>query len=265
MTATRPAPTATATETATPDPFAFVSTATPLSAQRVYAELPAISSDQIDSSPSLNISTPSFNKEASTATAISVAPLPTATDTPAPSALLPSNTDTVSATPIMSAPEAPPPSGVIPTHLSIPSLALEVPVDPAGMIPSSVAPGVFEWDVPAYRAAGWLNTSAALGQPGNTVLDGHHNIYGEIFKDISKLQPGDEITLSGESQSRRYTVSEVLILPERDQPLEIRLQNAHYIQPTTDERLTLISCWPYNDNSHRVVGVALRSRWQVGG
>jgi sortase A len=36
----------------------------------------------------------------------------------------------------------------------------------------------------------------------------------------------------------------------------VRLQNAQWIQPTTDERLTLVTCWPYNDNSHRLIIVA---------
>jgi sortase A len=62
------------------------------------------------------------------------------------------------------------------------------------------------------------------------------------------LWAGDEMRL--------YQVAETLILPERDQPLEVRLANAQYIQPTDDERLTLITCWPYEDNSHRAVVIA---------
>ncbi len=39
-------------------------------------------------------------------------------------------------------------------------------------------------------------------------------------------------------------------------PLEVRLKNAQWMQPTPDERLTLISCWPYWTNTHRVIIVA---------
>jgi sortase A len=124
------------------------------------------------------------------------------------------------------------------------------------MAPSALASGVFEWGVPDHRAAGWLNSSAPFGTPGNTVLDGHHNIKGEAFRDLWTLQKGDEIILSAGGQSRAYTVSEVLILPEKNQPLEVRLANAEYIQPTNDERLTMITCWPYESNTHRVVVVA---------
>lgn len=34
------------------------------------------------------------------------------------------------------------------------------------MARSAVAGGVFEWEVPDHRAAGWLNTSAPFGLPG---------------------------------------------------------------------------------------------------
>ena len=70
------------------------------------------------------------------------------------------------------------------------------------------------------------------------------------------LEPGDEITLSAAGQTHRYRVGEVLILPEHGLPLERRLQNARYLQPTPDERLTLVTCWPYDNNTHRVVVVA---------
>jgi sortase A len=140
--------------------------------------------------------------------------------------------------------------------LVIPRLNLDVPIEPVGLIASAVAPGVYEWAVPDYKAAGWLNTSAPLGVAGNTVLDGHHNIAGEVFRDLWTLQAGDEISLGRAGDLQVYEVAEVLILPERDQPLSVRLENARYIQPSTDERVTLVTCWPYNDNSHRAVVIA---------
>jgi sortase A len=102
-----------------------------------------------------------------------------------------------------------------------------------------------------------LNTSAPFGLPGNTVLDGHHNVKGEVFRDLWTLQAGDEITLYAGAQARPYRVRQVLILPEKGQPLEVRLANARYIQPSEDERLTLVTCWPYENNTHRTVVVAL--------
>ncbi len=48
-----------------------------------------------------------------------------------------------------------------------------------------------------------------------------------------------------------------MILPERDQPLSVRLANAQWIEPSTDERLTLITCWPKDNNTHRLIIVAV--------
>jgi sortase (surface protein transpeptidase) len=46
------------------------------------------------------------------------------------------------------------------------------------------------------------------------------------------------------------------ILPERGVSDEQRRQNAQWIMPTNVERLTLVTCWPYTGNSHRVIVVA---------
>ena len=89
------------------------------------------------------------------------------------------------------------------------------------------------------------------------MLDGHHNIYGEVFRYLVDLKPGDTIQLWAGDQAREYVVSLLKILPEKGQPLEVRLKNARWIQPTEDERLTLITCWPYESNTHRLIVVAL--------
>ena len=47
-----------------------------------------------------------------------------------------------------------------------------------------------------------------------------------------------------------------MILPEKYEQIEVRMNNAQWILPSVDERLTLISCWPYETNTHRVIVVA---------
>jgi hypothetical protein len=42
-----------------------------------------------------------------------------------------------------------------------------------------------------------------------------------------------------------------------DESLEIRLDNGRWILPTEDERLTLVTCWPEDSNSHRLIIVAV--------
>jgi sortase A len=99
-------------------------------------------------------------------------------------------------------------------------------------------------------------TSAPLGKPGNTAITGHHNIAGEVFRNLVKLKPGDRITVYSKDMPFYYEITTRKILPERGQPAEVRRENARWMQPTEDERITLITCWPYTSNTHRLIIVA---------
>jgi len=141
----------------------------------------------------------------------------------------------------------------IPTRIVISAINLDAPIETVGW---SEVQGVSTWDIPNHFAAGWLKTSAPLGSMGNTVLDGHHNIYGEVFRHLVDLKAGDLIEIYSGDQSFAYEVTALHILPDRDQPPEVRRRNAVWIQPTLDERLTLVTCWPYTNNTHRLIVVA---------
>jgi LPXTG-site transpeptidase (sortase) family protein len=176
--------------------------------------------------------------------------------TPEP-VLLPDTSASAQSVPARSAPLRKPTPGYlagnIPTRIVIPSIKLDAPVETVGW---HIVDGVSQWDVPDKFAAGWLMTSAPLGQAGNTAITGHHNVAGEVFRNLVKLQPGDRITLYAQDQPFAYEVKSRRILPERGQPEKVRLENARWMQPTTDERITLITCWPYTSNTHRLVVVA---------
>jgi sortase A len=176
--------------------------------------------------------------------------------TPEP-ALLPDTSVQAPSVPVRSVPARNPtpvdPTGSIPTRIVIPAIKLDASVETVGW---HVVDGVSQWDVPDTSAAGWLMTSAELGQPGNTAITGHHNIAGEVFRNLVKLKPGDRITLYAQNQPFLYEVTSRRILPERGQSEEVRRANARWIQPTTDERITLITCWPYTSNTHRLIIVA---------
>lgn len=145
-----------------------------------------------------------------------------------------------------------------PLLIRIPAINLETDVVEVSLEQHTADDGqtYFQWQVPAGYLVGWHGNSARLGQPGNTVLNGHHNIFGEVFRHLIDLETGDEITLSDSHETYTYRVTTKEILPELGQPLEVRLENARWMEPTTDERITLISCWPYTGNSHRLVIVA---------
>jgi len=140
-----------------------------------------------------------------------------------------------------------------PRRIIIPAIGLDAPVETVGW---HVINGVSTWDVPDHAAAGWLKTSAPLGQIGNTVLDGHHNIAGEVFRYLVNLKPGDEIEVYSGQRVYTYKVALRRILKERGESEAVRLQNAQWIMPTDDERLTLVTCWPYTNNTHRLIIVA---------
>jgi LPXTG-site transpeptidase (sortase) family protein len=149
-------------------------------------------------------------------------------------------------------------AGIAPARIRIPAIRLDAPVVPIDWEVLETADGVQGiWKVPDWRAGGWHNTSALLGVPGNTVLNGHNTTYGEVFRDLYKLQVGAEILLEGEDAlTYTYTVESLYILREANQPLEVRLENARYILPTTDERLTLVTCHPYGSIQNRLIVIA---------
>jgi sortase A len=122
------------------------------------------------------------------------------------------------------------------------------------------------WTAPEEFAAGWMLGTASIGEPGNTVLNGHHNLFGEVFRHLVDLQPGDSIQVYTADYVVRYQIANKMILQERDLPLAKRMENARWIMPSEDERLTLVTCWPYTSNTHRLIIVArpVEYRWLDG-
>ena len=180
-------------------------------------------------------------------------PVPSATPTPEPDA-----TSTPTLPPQPSATPTEVWLGTGPTQVSIPQIELDAPVVPIGWKIERVG-GQEQaiWDVPDYRAAGWHNTSANLGVPGNTVLNGHNTSKGEVFRYLYRVEPGAQVFVKGEDgEVYVYRVEEKYILREAGQPIEVRLENARYIQDTPDERLTFVTCHPYGSLANRLVLIA---------
>jgi sortase A len=149
-------------------------------------------------------------------------------------------------------------SAWLPRALIIPKIQLETPIEPVSFKTVEVDGKTYEqWYAPDSPTVGWHQTSAQLGAPGNTILNGHHNIFGEVFRDLSKLDVGDRIMIQSGQKVFEYVVGTTLIVPERNQTIETRLENARWIQPSSDERITIVTCWPYESNTHRVIVVAV--------
>lgn len=145
----------------------------------------------------------------------------------------------------------------IPLRIVIPAIELDAPILPSEAAVVEIAGKPFQvWHAPDEFAVGWHVSSATLGVPGNTVLNGHHNIQGEVFKRLVELEQGDEIILHSEYRTFSYTILNKMILPEKYAPLEDRVRNSQWILPSEDERLTIVTCWPYESNTHRLILVA---------
>jgi sortase A len=169
--------------------------------------------------------------------------LPTATPVP----------PTSTPTPV---PSQPPGANSGPTRLLIKSVGIDTPIVPVGWsVVEQNGQQYSVWDVADF-VGGWHKTSAPPGQPGNTVLSGHHNIKGEVFRYLVDVQEGDEVILYVEDVPYRYYVEQKLIVKEKGEPVEVRRQNAQWIAPTNDVRVTMVTCWPYTNNTHRVIVVA---------
>jgi sortase A len=180
---------------------------------------------------------------------------PTPTNPP-PTSRPPTPTPTPTAT-------RPPAAENPPTRIVALAIELDAQVVPMGWELIDVDGAMLsEWSVPG-KAAGWHMNSALPGHEENVVLSGHHNIEGKVFRYIVDLNPGDEIRLYVDDTPYDYVVTEKYILKETGMPLYVRQKNAQWIMPSGDERLTLVTCWPYEwpGNSHRVIVVARPPGW----
>ena len=185
--------------------------------------------------------------------------VPTYTPLPAQSIKSPTATATLPTTPTPTPIHFP--AGRDPTYIAVPAIDLEAKVVTVGIVEKDEN-GVLkkEWEVADY-AAGFHQGMARPGHVGNTVISGHNNIRGEVFRDLHKLKPGDDVYVWVGNSPYRYGVSIVYRLPVKGAPPSIQRDNASWILPTNDQRLTLVTCWPYWSNTHRIVVVAYPVPW----
>ena len=71
------------------------------------------------------------------------------------------------------------------------------------------------------------------------------------------VKVGDAILVFSDDEIYGYTVTNRMILQEVDVPDNTRIQNAQWIGRSVDERLTLVTCWPADSNTHRLILVAI--------
>lgn len=143
-------------------------------------------------------------------------------------------------------------------RVEVPAIGVDQVIIPVSWQVAYVAgQPVAQWDTVEW-AAGHHIGSAPIGGPGNTVLTGHTrgNGNGE-FQNLWQLAAGDEVHVwDGIGREFTYVVESVNKVQEVGASLEQRQENARYMMPTDDTRLTLITCWPEWVYTHRIIVIA---------
>lgn len=103
-----------------------------------------------------------------------------------------------------------------------------------------------DWEA-LKQGAGHHVGSANPGERGNCVISAHNDIFGEIFRDLPDVDLDDEIFVHTASRVYRYVVTQKRII----EPTEVSV-----MYPTSGPLLTLISCYPYRIDTHRIVVIA---------
>ena len=108
-------------------------------------------------------------------------------------------------------------------------------------------------DAPVVQGDGWDELkkgvaqhigSANPGEPGNVVLSAHNDVYGELFRNLDKLQPGDQVILYSALKQFVYIVDRTEIVD----PTAVEVMAS-----TGAPSATLISCYPYLVDKQRIV------------
>jgi sortase A len=143
----------------------------------------------------------------------------------------------------------------IPEHLRplVQSLA-DVPVPtPAPEQANRIQIPAIKVDAPVVLGDGWEQlkkgvgqnlTSVNPGEKGNAIFTAHNDVFGEIFRQLDQLKPGDVIILYTSQRSYTYVVTGTQIV----EPTQVEV-----LDPTIQGTVTLISCYPYLVDNKRII------------
>jgi sortase A len=108
-------------------------------------------------------------------------------------------------------------------------------------------------DAPIVQGDGWEQLKKGVGQHigtpnpgenGNIVLSAHNDIFGEIFRELDKLQPGDVVIIYTNQRQYTYVITGTQVV----EPTRVEV-----MAPTSNPSVTLISCYPYLIDNQRIV------------
>ena len=108
-------------------------------------------------------------------------------------------------------------------------------------------------DAPIVQGDGWEQLKKGVGQnigssnpgqDGNVVLSAHNDVYGEIFRYLDRLAPGDQVIVYTQQRQYTYVVDRTILV----EPTAVEVMAS-----TGTPTVTLISCYPYLVNKQRIV------------
>lgn len=108
-------------------------------------------------------------------------------------------------------------------------------------------------DAPVVQGDGWEQLkkgvgqnigSANPGQNGNIILSAHNDVYGELFRYLDQLAPGDQVILYTQQRQYVYVVDRTAIV----EPTAVEVMAS-----TGSPTVTLISCYPYLVDKQRII------------
>jgi len=136
--------------------------------------------------------------------------------------------------PVVPAP-IPTPGPHSPTRIVIPSISVDAPVVEGD-----------DWEQLKKGAAHTIGT-ANPGERGNCFISAHNDIYGEIFRHLDKVELESKITVYAGDTPYHYVVKAKRIV----EPADVSV-----MAPTASPVLTLMTCYPYMIDTHRLVVIA---------
>ena len=129
----------------------------------------------------------------------------------------------------------PPPSPEQAVRIQIPAIGVDAPVVQG------------DGEEQLKKGVGQYIGSPNPGQTGNLGLSAHNDIFGEIFRDLDRLKPGDEVIVYTSQRTYTYAIKQTQIVA----PTQVEVMG-----PTREPVVTLISCYPYMVNKQRIVVTA---------
>lgn len=84
---------------------------------------------------------------------------------------------------------------------------------------------------------------------GNVVLAAHNDVYGQLFRYLDILEPGDTFQIRTQTEVWTYRITEWITVAPND---------VYVLQNRQGATATLISCYPYQVNTQRIVVFADR-------